>query len=145
MHTTIERDLKLSRLSTGNMHKIALSHAASESPDDLRTVVAVPRHFNSEQRSSAAAAADRAGFNVVQVISEEASACLAYGLGQLDPADRFHAAVVRIGGLTTSASIVHVSAGMLTVVATAEREDVGGDRITALMVDFLAAEFQRYD
>jgi molecular chaperone DnaK len=121
---------------------IALSHAASDSPDDFQTVVTVPAVFTSAHRDVVASCADRAGFNVIQVISEPAAACLAYGLGQLDPSERFYAIVFRIGGVGMDVSLVLVNAGFVSVVETVTK-DVGGHQVTELIVDYLAAEFQR--
>jgi len=126
-----------------NMHGIALSHSSSDSPDDLRTVLTVPAAFTPDQRAAVAKSADAAGFNVVQVISEPAAACLAYGLGQSDPEDRFYVVVLRIGGRGMDASLVLVNHGLISIVETVSRDNFGGDTITGILADYLAAEFER--
>ena len=78
-----------------------------------------------------------------QVISEPAAACLAYGLGQSDPEERFHVVVLRIGGRGMDASLVLVNHGLISVVETVSRDDFGGDTITGILADYLAAEFER--
>ena len=79
------------------------------------------------------------------MISEPAAACLAYGLGQSDPEERFHAVVLRIGGRGMDASLVLVNHGLMSIVETVSRDDFGGDTITGLVADYLAAEFERFD
>jgi len=126
-----------------NMHGIALSHASSESPDDLRTVLTVPAAFTPHQRAVVTKVADGAGFNVIQVISEPAAACLTYGLGQSDPEERFYAVILRIGGRGMDASLILVNHGLISIVDTVSRDNFGGDTITGLLVDYLATEFER--
>lgn len=78
----------------GYMHEIAVSHATAET-EDKNTVLTVPLDMSEETRRACAECARKAGFNVVQVVSEPAAACLAYGLGQLDTQESFHALVYR--------------------------------------------------
>ena len=80
---------------------------------------------------------------IVQVISEPAAACLAYGLGQSDSEERFYAVVLRIGGRGMDASLILVNHGLISIVDTVSRDNFGGDTITGLLVDYLAAEFER--
>lgn len=48
----------------------------------MKAVVSVPLSFTSEQRQAVWKAAEKARFNILQVISEPAAALLAYGIGQ---------------------------------------------------------------
>ena len=48
----------------------------------MKAVLSVPLCFSSEVRKSVWKAAEKAGFNVLQVISEPAAALLSYGVGQ---------------------------------------------------------------
>ena len=120
---------------------IAETHAADE---ELRTVLTVPLEFNQEQRNIISACAEKAGFNVVQIISEPAAAVLAYNLGQVEPANQapFHCLVYRSGGASTSCTVVHVSHGFVSVVGHVEKR-VGGDAATKALADYLAKEFER--
>jgi len=47
-------------------------------------VVTVPAHFNDTQRQAIRAAGALAGLNVIRIVSESTSACLAYGHGALE-------------------------------------------------------------
>jgi molecular chaperone DnaK (HSP70) len=48
----------------------------------MKAVVSVPLSFTSEQRKAVWKAAEKARFNILQVISEPAASLLAYGIGQ---------------------------------------------------------------
>ena len=62
------------------MHDIAASHCANV--DDSNTVITIPLSYAADKREAVSACAEKAGFRVVQVISEPVAACLAHGLEQ---------------------------------------------------------------
>lgn len=121
---------------------IADSHSGADSVEDCTCVVTVPREYTEDQRSLIKAAANKAGFKVAQVISEAAAACLAYGLGQEDPGERYHCLVFRCGGISTTLSVVLVSGGSFTILAS-EDISLGGDQATDVLVQYLGAEFKQ--
>jgi len=123
------------------MHDIAVSHA-TDNVDAKNTVVTVPFDFTRAQRDAVASCAQAAGFHVVQVVSQPAAACLAYSLGQLDNTECLKCVVYRCGGNTLSVSVIQINGGMISVVKCLNM-NTGGDQITAVLADFLAAEFQR--
>jgi len=57
-------------------------HHSNVNNESMKAVVSVPLRFSAEQRKSVWRIAEKAGFNVLQVISEPAASLLAYGLGQ---------------------------------------------------------------
>jgi len=122
------------------IHNIAETH--SSEVDQCNTVLTVPLQYTSEQREMVRACASSAGFRVSQVISEPAAACLAYGLGQDDPSDRYHCLVFRAGGLSTSLSVVLVSGGTFTLLGSQDL-DLGGHQATEVLVQYLGAEFKQ--
>ena len=75
------------------LHSIAETHCKEVS--EAHTVLSVPLDWSREERSLVGNAATKVGFRVVQLISAPAAACLAYGLGQLDPGEREIALVYR--------------------------------------------------
>jgi len=126
------------------VHEIAESHSSSTDVDRNNTVVTVPLDYTEEERAVVRQGATAAGFNVVQVISEPAAACLAHHLGQQEVSERYHCLVYRIGGVSMTASVVLVSGGCFSVVDSVSC-DIGGDQITDLLVQFLGREFyQKY-
>ena len=122
------------------IHDIAETH--SSEVDQCNCVLTVPRDYTEEQRHLVSEAATKAGFKVTQVISETAAACLAYSLGQDEPAERFYTLVFRSGGISTSMSVVLVSGGTFTILANSDLE-MGGDQATEVLVHYLGAEFKQ--
>jgi len=134
------------------MYDIACSHGTEseggggggEVSEGHSTVLSVPYEFTPSEREAVAKTARQAGFNVVQVVSQPAAAALAYGLGQIDNSDCFKCLVYRCGGHTLTVSVVQVSGGMIRVLKCNQyTQGTGGDKVTAVLADFLAAEFQR--
>merc|ERR1711892_1550326 len=82
----------------------------------------------------------KAGLKVVQVISEPVAACLAHGLGQIEPSERCHCLVFRVGGISMSVSVVLVAGGCYTVLANTD-VDIGGEQVTDVLVQYLGKEY----
>ena len=122
------------------IHDIAETH--SSEVDQCNCVLTVPRDYNEAQRNFVRQAASKAGFKVTQVISETAAACLAYSLGQDEISERYHALVFRSGGISTSMSVVLVSGGTFSILASSDLE-MGGDQATEVLVQYLGAEFKQ--
>jgi len=130
------------------MYDIACSHGdlgdvdSDDEDGGHSTVLTVPFDFSQEERDVVAKCAQQAGFRVVQVISRPAAAALAYSLGQLDNTECSNCLVYRCGGHTLTVSVISVTGGMVRVLQC-NQFPVGGDAVTAVLADFLAAEFQR--
>lgn len=140
---------------------VAASHATADADCLKNAVICAPSRRGSEPSESSGdfrkcleRCAKEAGFRVVQVISEQAAACLAYGLGQEGPESTGEAGrrrnlclVYRCGGTSLTVSLVDVGlSGMYRVLnsKTAGGGRVGcGDQITKLLAGYLAEEFQK--
>jgi len=122
------------------VHDIADTHSANIG--DSNCVLTVPLSYTEDQRSIIKNTGVKAGFKVVQVISEPVAACLAYGLGQLEPSDRYYTLVYRVGGISMSVSVVLVAGGCYTVLASKDIS-IGGDQVTDCLVQYLANEFKK--
>jgi len=122
------------------VHDIADTHCANIS--DSNCVLTVPLSYTEEQRNIVKNTADKAGFKVMQVISEPVAACLAYGLGQIEPSERYHCLVFRVGGLTMSVTMILVAGGCYTVLASKDF-NIGGEQVTDVLVQYLGNEFKQ--
>jgi len=122
------------------LHNIADTHC--KDVDDSNCVLTVPLDYTAEERNLISKAAAEVGFKVVQVISEPAAACLAYGIGQLDQGEGEHILVYRVGGLTTDLSLVQVAGGCYSVQESVSIDGLGGHQITEVLVKFLGGEFK---
>jgi len=119
------------------MHDIAAAHCANV--DDSNTVITIPLSYAADKREAVSACAEKAGFRVVQVISEPVAACMAHGLEQ--EMDRRHVFVYRVGGSTMTATILLVSGGCYSIVDSIEL-NLGGDEITDVVTNYLGREFK---
>ncbi|XP_049783429.1 heat shock 70 kDa protein 14-like [Schistocerca cancellata] len=113
-------------------------------PDtDLRTVLCVPLNFSKCSRQALARAAEDAGFDVLQVISEPIAALLAQGYGVESPDERGMCLVYRLGGATMDVTVVLCCAGMYTVKGHVYKANFGGDKFTEILANFLAEIFHQ--
>ncbi|XP_047103791.1 heat shock 70 kDa protein 14-like [Schistocerca piceifrons] len=113
-------------------------------PDtDLRTVLCVPLNFSKCSRQALAHAAEDAGFDVLQVISEPIAALLAQGYGVESPDERGMCLVYRLGGATMDVTVVLCCAGMYTVKGHVYKANFGGDKFTEILANFLAEVFHQ--
>ncbi|KAL4226022.1 Heat shock protein ssb1 [Mactra antiquata] len=122
------------------MLETAQSHGGSGSQD---SVLAVPTHFNAEQKRAISMAANEAGFNVLRLISEPSAALLAYDIGQNDITYNRSVLVYRMGGLSSEVSIVNVHNGMYRILTDVTNSNVGGDMFTNELCKHLVTEFKR--
>ncbi|XP_069703029.1 heat shock 70 kDa protein 14-like [Periplaneta americana] len=118
-----------------------IANSALRSEDELHAVLTVPLHFQQSSRQTLMRSAEEAGFEVLQVISEPSATVLAYGVGS-NIEEEHHCLVYRLGGETLDVTVVLVNAGMYTVLGTIHKSNLGGNRFTRILADYLAGEFQ---
>ena len=140
------------------LHSIAETHCKEVS--EAHTVLSVPLDWSQEERSLVGNAATKVGFRVVQLISAPAAACLAYGLGQLEPGEReialvyrfakcniqdtvFYLNICRVGGLSTDLALVLVAGGCYSILESVAMDDLGGHQLTEVLTTFLGREFKQ--
>ncbi len=105
-------------------------------------VITVPAYFNDSQRQATREAGEIAGLKVARIINEPTAAALAYGLNN-EKKDRT-IAVYDLGGGTFDISILELSDdGVFEVKSTNGDTHLGGDDFDAVLIDYLADEFQK--
>jgi len=123
------------------LHSIAETHCKEVS--EAHTVLSVPLDWSQDDRSLVGNAATKVGFRVVQLISAPAAACLAYGLGQLEPNEREIALVYRVGGVSTDLALVLVAGGCYSILESVAMDGLGGHQLTEVLTTFLGREFKQ--
>jgi molecular chaperone DnaK len=119
-------------------------------------VITVPAYFNDAQRQATLEAAQIAGFKTewelkdpvtgtvskqrMRIITEPTAAALAYGL---DKQEDKHIAVFDLGGGTFDISILMVGGGSFVVQSVNGDTHLGGDDFDQVLIDYIAAEFQK--
>ncbi|MBI4983122.1 molecular chaperone DnaK [Candidatus Woesearchaeota archaeon] len=104
-------------------------------------VVTVPAYFNDAQRQATKNAGEIAGLNVLRIINEPTASALAYGL---DKQEKDHTILVfDFGGGTFDVSILELGGGVFEVKATSGDNQLGGDDIDELIVNWLIDKFKK--
>lgn len=103
-------------------------------------VVTVPAYFNDAERQATKEAGQIAGLDVKRIINEPTAAALAYGLDKKDQDMKI--AVYDLGGGTFDISILELGEGVFEVKSTNGDVHLGGDDFDAVIINWLAEEFQ---
>ncbi len=103
-------------------------------------VITVPAYFNDAQRQATKDAGRIAGLNVLRIINEPTSAALAYGL---DHGAAQKILVYDLGGGTFDVSVIEIGDNLISVLATAGDNHLGGDDFDERIAAYLLNEFKR--
>ncbi|CAO5172325.1 Molecular chaperone [Frankia sp. AiPs1] len=103
-------------------------------------VITVPAYFGDEERKATKLAGELAGLNVVDIINEPTAAAFAYGFGQ-EGAEESTVLVYDLGGGTFDTTVIRLSEGAITVVATDGDHELGGADWDNELVRYLAQKF----
>jgi len=105
-----------------------------------KAVITVPAYFEDSQRQATKDAGKIAGLEVLRIINEPTAASLAYGL---DKGHEHTVLVFDFGGGTFDVSILELGDGVFEVKATNGNNQLGGDDIDSLLMNWLADEFKK--
>ncbi len=105
-----------------------------------QAVITVPAYFNDAQRQATKEAGRIAGLEVLRIINEPTAAALSYGINQ-DEDQKI--AVFDLGGGTFDVSILEIGDGVFQVLSTNGDTFLGGEDFDNVIVDALAANFER--
>ena len=128
---------EISAMILQKMKKTAEDYLGQEVTE---AVITVPAYFSDSQRQATKEAGEIAGLNVKRIINEPTAAALAYGL---DKKHDMKIAVYDLGGGTFDISVLELGEGVFEVKSTNGNTHLGGDDFDQLVIDWLAAEFQK--
>ena len=106
----------------------------------VNAVITVPAYFDDSQRAATRSAGELAGLNVVGILNEPVAAALAYGL-ERQRTDG-HIVVYDLGGGTFDVSVMRVSAGGVTMIATDGNVELGGKDWDQRIINYVAEQFR---
>jgi len=129
---------EISAMILQKMKKTAEDYLGQEVTE---AVITVPAYFNDAQRQATKEAGEIAGLVVRRIINEPTAAALAYGLDK--GGKDMKIAVFDLGGGTFDVSILELGDGVYEVKSTNGDTHLGGDDFDHIIVDWLAAEFQK--
>ncbi|MEC7567230.1 MAG: Hsp70 family protein [Planctomycetota bacterium] len=110
-------------------------------------VITVPAYFDEARRKATQDAGFMAGLNVLDIINEPTAAAIAYGIQQSNQSEvnstPRNILVYDLGGGTFDVSILEITSGQLTTLATDGDVLLGGIDWDQRIVDLIAEEFIR--
>ena len=130
---------EISAMVLQKLKQMAESYLGVEIKD---AVVTVPAYFNDNQRQATKDAGRIAGLNVMRLLAEPTSACIAYGLNTKTDKER-KVVIFDLGGGTFDVSLLSVEDGIFEVKATAGDTHLGGQDFDNRIVDWAVGEFQK--
>ncbi len=128
---------QLSAMILGNLKETAESYLGDKV---AKAVITVPAYFNDAQRQATKDAGEIAGLKVERIVNEPTAACLAFGL-EKDKEGKI--VVFDLGGGTFDVSILDIGDGVFEVAATSGDTHLGGDDFDQVLIDWVAADFQK--
>ena len=105
-----------------------------------RAVITVPANFNDKQRRATKKAGELAGFKVERLVNEPTAAALAYGL---DIKDNKYVMIYDLGGGTFDVTILAYVDHVLSVMASAGDNQLGGKDFDQALCDYVRDEFYK--
>lgn len=106
-------------------------------------VITVPAYFKNTQRVQTIEAGQKAGLNVLKIISEPTAAALAYGLRPNPHNQEQKVLVYDLGGGTFDISLVSINATDLQVLGTDGDDNLGGKDWDDRLITYLATAFEQ--
>lgn len=104
-------------------------------------VITVPTNFNDKQREALIKAANDAGLEILQLVSDPVAAMLAYDARPEATTEDKIVVVADLGGTRSDVAVVASRGGMYTVLATAHDYEFHGVQLDQVLMDHFAKEF----
>ncbi len=105
-----------------------------------KAVITVPAYFDDNQRQATKDAGTIAGLEVVRIVNEPTSACLAYGLDKAGK--ELKILVFDLGGGTLDVTVMDFSDGVFEVKSTSGDTQLGGTDMDNALVAWVVKEFK---
>lgn len=105
----------------------------------VNAVITVPAYFEEAQKNDTLKAGEKAGLNVLNIISEPTAACVAYGLNENSKDKKI--LIYDLGGGTFDVTVAQISRNDIKVLGTNGHHQLGGRDWDNAVVQWLADEF----
>ncbi|MFH1771177.1 MAG: molecular chaperone DnaK [archaeon] len=135
-----DKEFSAQEISAMVLQKLKADAEAYLGQEVKQAVITVPAYFEDSQRQATKDAGKIAGLEVLRIINEPTAASLAYGL------DKEHDHTILVfdfGGGTFDVSILELGDGVFEVKSTNGDNNLGGDDIDEMLVEWIASEFKK--
>ena len=130
---------EISAMVLSKLKAMAESYLGQEVKD---AVITVPAYFNDAQRQATKDAGRIAGLNVLRLLAEPTSACIAYGMNEGSKGEQ-KVIIFDLGGGTFDVSLLKVEDGIFEVCATSGDTHLGGQDFDSRIVEWAIDEFKK--
>ena len=130
---------EVSAMILSKLKSMAEAYLGQEVKD---AVITVPAYFNDAQRQATKDAGRIAGLNVLRLLAEPTSACIAYGMNDTKAGER-KVIIFDLGGGTFDVSLLKVEDGIFEVCATSGDTHLGGQDFDNRIVEWGIEEFKK--
>ena len=135
--------LAVSEVATRYIRRLVGSASEYLGKTVTSAVITVPTNFNDKQREALTAAANAAGIEVLQLISEPTAAVLAYDARPEAQVSDKIVVVADLGGTRSDVAVLASRGGMYTILATAHDYEFAGAALDKVLMDHFAKEFMK--
>ncbi|KAH7304948.1 Hsp70 protein-domain-containing protein [Stachybotrys elegans] len=133
--------IPVSEVSTRYLRRLIQSASDYLGKKVTSAVVTVPTNFGEKQREALIKAANEAGLEILQLISDPVAAILAYDARpEAEIKDKI-IVVADLGGTRSDVAVVASRGGMYTILATAHDYEFAGIHLDQVLMDHFAKEF----
>jgi len=105
-----------------------------------KAVISAPAYFNNNQRNATKQAGEKAGLEVLRIVSEPTAASLAYGLDKIRK--NLKIAVLDLGAGTFDVTILQMNSGIFKVISTSGDTRLGGKDMDDIILDYLVDKIE---
>ncbi|KAH6607184.1 regulator [Trichoderma cornu-damae] len=135
--------VSVSEAATRYLRRLASSASEYLGKKVTSAVITVPTNFAEKQRAALIKAANDAGIEVLQLISDPVAAVLAYDARPEARAEDKIVVVADLGGTRSDVAVVASRGGMYTILATAHDYEFAGVHLDQALMDYFAKEFTK--
>ena len=135
--------LSVSEVTTRYLRRLVTAASEYLGKKVTSAVITVPTNFGEKQREALTKAANDAGIEVLQLISEPVASILAYDARPEATVEDKVVVVADLGGTRSDITVVASRSGMYTILSTVHDYEFAGVHLDQVLMDHFAKEFMK--
>ncbi|MBE3112074.1 MAG: Hsp70 family protein, partial [Acidobacteria bacterium] len=136
--------LSVSEVSTRYLRRVVTAASEYLGKKVTSAVITIPTNFGDKQREALTKAANDAGVEVLQLISEPVASILAYDARPEATVEDKIVVVADLGGTRSDITVVASRSGMYTLLSTVHDYEFAGAHLDQVLMDHFAKDFFRF-